>query len=100
MNFFVVFLFRYIGETNRYFNTRGNEHLFREKNSHVLKHLNPSKICRGKCDISSFKILDHANTYSQLKIRETFYVQKQFKPERNKQVEHVSLSLHFLVYLL
>jgi len=38
--------------------------------------------------------------FLKLKIRETFYIQKQFKPERNKQVEHVSLSLHFLVYLL
>ena len=26
---------RYIGETNRHFNTRVNEHLFRDKNSHT-----------------------------------------------------------------
>ena len=26
---------RYIGETNRHFNTRVNEHLFRDKNSHI-----------------------------------------------------------------
>ena len=47
-----------------------------------------------KCDISCFKILDHASTYSQLKIKESFHVE-QLKPELNKQVEHVSLSLHF-----
>ena len=34
---------RYIGETNRHFNTRGNEHLFRDKNSHNFKHLSASK---------------------------------------------------------
>ena len=46
------------------------------------------------CDISSFKILDHASTYSQLKIKEIFHIE-QLKPELSKQVEHVSLSLHF-----
>ena len=30
---------RYIGETNRHFHTRVNEHLFRDKNSHVFKLL-------------------------------------------------------------
>ena len=29
---------RYIGETNRHFNTRANEHLFWDKNSHIFKH--------------------------------------------------------------
>ena len=55
---------RYIGETNRHFNTHVNEHLFRDKNSDVLKHLSASKGCRDKCDISCFKTLDHASTYS------------------------------------
>ena len=35
-----------------------------------------------------------ANTYSQLKIKESYHIE-QLKPELNKQVEHVSLSLHF-----
>ena len=59
---------RYIGETNGHFNTRVNEHLFRDKNSHIFKHLSASKGCRDKCDISCFKILDHASTYFQLKL--------------------------------
>ena len=52
------------------------------------------KVVGDKCDISCFKILDHASTYSQLKIKESFHIE-QLKPELNKQVEHVSLSLHF-----
>ena len=40
-------------------------------------------------------ILDHASTYSQLKIRESSHIEQSVKPELNKQVEHVSLSLHF-----
>ena len=49
---------------------------------------------KSVCDISCFNILDHAITYSQLKIKESFHIE-QLKPELNKQVEHASLSLHF-----
>ena len=89
----------YIVETNRNFNTRINKCLFWDKNSHIFKHLSTSKGCWDKFDVSSFKILDHASTYSQLEIKETFHVE-QLKPELNKQVEHVSLLLHFLIKLL
>ena len=58
---------RYIGETNRHFNARVNELLF---------HLSASKGCRDNCDISCFKILDHASTYSQLKIKESFHIEQ------------------------
>ena len=60
-----------------------------------FKLLGASKGCRDKCDISCFKILDHASTFSQLQIKESFHIE-QLKPELNKQVaEHVILSLHF-----
>ena len=85
---------RYIGETNRHFQTRVNEHIFRDKNSHVFKHLNCSRQCRDSCDASSFKIIDCAKTFSQLKIKESFHIEW-LNPELNKQVEHVILSLHF-----
>jgi len=35
----------YLGEINRHFHTRVKEHLFRDKTSHVFKHLNCSKQC-------------------------------------------------------
>ena len=90
----VSFRARYIGETNRHYNVHVNDCLFWDKNSHIFQHLSASKGCKDKCDISCFKIIDHASTYSQLKIKESFHIE-QFKPELNKQVEHVSLSLHF-----
>ena len=40
----------------------------------------------GMCGISCFKILDHANAYSQLKLKDNFHIE-QLKPELNKQVE-------------
>ena len=85
---------RYIGESNRHFNTRVNEHLFWDKISHIFKHLSASKSWRDKCDTSCFKTIDHATTYSQLKIKESFHIE-QLKPELNKQDEGVSLSFHF-----
>ena len=41
------------------------------------------------------KVVELASTYSQLKIKEGFHIE-QLKPDLNKQVERVSLSLHFL----
>ena len=60
----------YNGEASRHFNTHVYEHLFRDKNSLIFKHLSASKGCRDKCDISCCTILNHARTYSQLKIEE------------------------------
>ena len=42
---------------------------------HIFKHISASKGCNDKCDISCFKILDHANTYSQLKLKESFHIE-------------------------
>ena len=42
-----------------------------------------------------FKILDHASTYSQLKIKESFHIE-QLKPELNKQVEQGLFVVAFL----
>ena len=77
---------RYIGETNRHFNTRVNEHLFRF-GTKIPTFLNISVLLKvfgiSQCDISCFKILDHASTDSQLKIKESFHIE-QFKHELNK----------------
>ena len=45
---------RYNGVTNRHFNTRVYEHLFREKNFLIFKLLSAFKGCRDKGDISHF----------------------------------------------
>ena len=55
-------------KTNRHFNTCVNEYLFfRTKLPTFLNTLvSASKGYKDKCDISCFKVLDHASTYSQL----------------------------------
>jgi len=57
---------RYIGETNRHFHTRVNEHLFRDKNFHVYKHLN----CFGHCQDWKRKI-NGGRKFSEIKVQKT-----------------------------
>ena len=83
------------GETNRHFHTRVNEHLFGTKIPMFLNILIVLGIvARDSCDASSFKIIDSAKTFSQLKIKKSFHIER-LNPELNKEVEHVNLSLHF-----
>ena len=71
---------RYVAETNRHFYTRVDEHLFRDKNSHIFKHLSFSKNCYDNCDVSCFKIIDNATSFYQLKIKESFHIER-LKPD-------------------
>ncbi|CAH3030909.1 unnamed protein product, partial [Porites evermanni] len=77
---------RYIGETNRHFNTRINEHLFRDRNSHIFKHLSSSKNCKDKYGVYCFEIIDTASSYYQLKVKKSFHIEH-LKPELSKQIE-------------
>jgi len=45
-----------------------------------------------------FTIIDFAKTFSQLKIKESFHIER-VNQELNKQVEHVNLLLHYKMYL-
>ena len=56
-----------------------------------------SKNCHDNCDVSCFKIIDNATSFYQLKIKESFHIER-LKPELNKQVDHVSLALHFKTF--
>ena len=75
----------YVGEMCRHISTRIHEHLFTDKNSHIYKHLQGSKACRGSCNDSCFKIIDSAKTYHQLKIKEALHILWE-GPDSNKQV--------------
>ena len=70
------------------------EHLVSDKASHIFKRLQNSEHCCALCSVDCFHILDHASTGFQLKIKETFHIQRQ-KPSLNQQVHHVNLKLSF-----
>lgn len=82
----------YIGETTRHFSTRVKEHLSRDKNSHIFKHLSESAICKNVSDDNCFSILDNAQTKYQLKIKEALHILWQ-QPSLNKQVIHYNITI-------
>ena len=82
----------YIGETTRHISTRIDEHIKRDKNSHILKHLNNNPNCIDNLTSDSFKILDSANNKWDLKVKEALHINWD-KPYLNAQVNHLSLSL-------
>ena len=82
----------YIGETSRRLNTRISEHLEKDKQSHIYKHLKSSDACKSHANQDSFTILDCASTNWQRKIKEGLYIYWQ-KPTLNKQLIHVSVTL-------
>lgn len=80
-----------------------NEHLSRDRNSHIFKPLGFSKNCDdGKIIVMSLVskfIIDNATSFYQIKIKESIHIE-QLKPELNKQVDHVGLVLNFLFRLI
>ena len=68
--------------------TRVNEHLIRDRASHIYKHLADSAKCRSIC----FSILSQASTQTELEIKEAIYINS-MKLSLNQQVKHVNLKL-------
>ena len=97
---FVVYLYKcgscnanYVGRTKRHFSVRIKEHLGKDKNSHIYKHINSNDNCKMASNESSFRIVDKANTDYQLQLKEAMHIQW-IAPSINKQFNHVSISLH------
>ena len=83
----------YVGETCRHFSTRVREHISRDKNSHIYKHLLSSSNCRKQlCSEDSFTILDTAISSYQLKIKEALHI-SWLKPNLNSQLTHTTSTL-------
>ena len=82
----------YIGETTRHFTTRMTEHLERDKESHIYKHLKANLGCMQASDTSCFSILDQARTQFQLKLKEGMHI-KWEKPSLNHQVRSYRIGI-------
>ena len=84
----------YVGETSRHLTTRIREHLEKDKNSHIFKHLANSNICKEMSDAGCFSILDTAETKYKLRIKEGMHI-SWLNPALNKQVLCTKMSLLF-----
>ena len=81
-----------IGETCRRFGTRIEEHIKKENKSHIFKHPHSSEMCFDSCNSLCFKIIDKANSKSDLKIKEALHINWR-KPNLNAQQNHLALTL-------
>ena len=83
----------YIGCTRRHLETRAHEHLNTDKESHIYKHVH-SKNCKNKTHSrESFKIIDRANTFYTLKIKEAMHIQWQQPAINEQKITSVRLTL-------
>ena len=82
----------YIGETTRHWLTRVKEHLSSSKTSHIYQHIHSNNLCKGKSNETNFSIIDKASTEFTLKIKEALHI-KWDKPNLNKQIKHINLTL-------
>ena len=82
----------YVGKTTWHFSTQVREHMFGDRTSHILKHLENFEQCCTLCSNECFSIVDHTSTTFQLKIKEAIHMQWK-KPTPNYQLYHVNLKL-------
>ena len=82
----------YVGETKRHLNTRIEEHLGKDKKSHIYSHLQENPQCQEKVNSDCFEIIDRASSYFKLQIKEAMHINWK-KPELNKQVKHAGITI-------
>ena len=83
-----------IGEASRHLLTRVREHLFKDKNSHIFKHLKSSSSCKDACGEGCSRVLESASSHHNLRIKEALYIMWD-RPNLNKQLNHYNVSLNF-----
>ena len=83
-----------VGQTSRHFETRIDEHVGKEKKSHIYQYLVSPKDCLDKCSKDYFSVLDTQNTKLQLRIKESLWIPwLEFILNKQKQYQYIpSLS--------
>ena len=82
----------YVGETKRHLNTRIEEQLGKDKNSHIYLHLQENPQRQEKVNSDSFEIIDRNFSNFRLRIKEAMHINWK-KPEFNKQVKQVGINI-------
>ena len=64
----------YIGETKRHLNTSTEEHLRKDKKSHLYSHLQENPQCQEIVNFDCLEIIDRASFYFRLQIKEAMHI--------------------------
>ena len=73
-------------------NTRIEEHLGKNKKSHIYSHFQENPQCQENVNSDYFQIIDRASSYFGLQIIEAMHINWK-NPELNKQVKHVGITI-------
>ena len=82
----------YVGMTTRHCDVRIDEHLKKDKASHIYKQISNHNSCMQLNNKSSFKIIDKANNIYTLGLKEALHI-KWLKPTINLQKNLINLTL-------
>ena len=82
----------YIGETTRHLLTRIEEHLEKDKKSHMFKHLDENHHCKSLSTPDCYQIIDSVSSKFRLKLKEAIHITCT-KTSLNRQLKHVSISI-------
>ena len=69
-----------------------DEHIKRDRDSHIFKHINQNENCLQALNFNCFEVLDSATNSFDLKIKEALHINWN-KPDLNAQVNHFNLTL-------
>ena len=76
----------------RHFKTRIEEHIKKDNNSHIFKHLHFTTTCFDSYNSLSFKTIDKANSKYDLKNKQALHI-NWTKPNLNAQQNHLAFTL-------
>ena len=82
----------YIGETTCHLSTTVEEHLEKDKQSNIFKHLDENNNCKSPSTPDCIQIIDSASSKFMLKLKEAMHI-TWTKPALNRQLKHVSISI-------
>ena len=71
---------------------RNEEHLGKNKTSHILKHLKENRPCRQVSNFDCFGIIDHENSQFMFQLKEVMNINWK-KSISSKQIKHVTLII-------
>ena len=81
LQYYVVYQFAcagckscYIGETRRHLKTRIEEHLGKDKNSQIFKHLQEKTHCRQVSNFDCFDVINRDTSHFRLQLKEAMHM--------------------------
>ena len=82
----------YISKTCRHFKARIDEHIKKDNNSYIFKHLHSTATCFDSYHPPCLKIIDKTNSKFNLKNKEALRIYWR-KPNSDAQQDHLALTL-------